>query len=532
MKGYTWRISLILIFIIASCVYLTPTLVDTLPKWWSGLLPKDKIHLGLDLQGGTHLVMEVETQKAVEGSLDLIATDLEDSLTAQNLRFKKIGRLGGDKVQLTLYDRGSADKVQALIKKKYPDLEALPVFDEGGFVNMQLRINEKEAQVRKDRAVAQALETIRNRIDQFGVSEPVIQREGLNNIVVQLPGIKDPKRAIELIGKTARLEFKLVDETVNAATATAGSLPEDDELLFEKRTDPQTGAVSETPLVVKKKAIITGELLTDAQIRIDSQYNQPYVAIEFNSTGARLFDQVTAANVGKRFAIVLDSNIYSAPVIRERISGGSAQISGSFTEKEAADLAIVLRAGSLPAPVKILQNVTVGPSLGRDSIHKGLMAGLIGVLLVVSFMAMYYKLSGMVANLGMVLNILFLMGALSALGATLTLPGIAAIVLLVGMSVDSNVLIFERIREELRLGKTPHAALDAGYDKAFLTIMDSHVTALITAAVLFQFGTGPVKGFAVSLSLGIIINLFTSLVATKVLFDAFLDRVHVKRLSV
>ncbi|QXE92182.1 protein translocase subunit SecD [Geomonas subterranea] len=532
MKGYTWRISLILIFIIASCVYLTPTLVDTLPKWWSGLLPKDKIHLGLDLQGGTHLVMEVETQKAVEGSLDLIATDLEDSLTSQNLRFKKIGRLGGDKVQLTLYDRGSADKVQALIKKKYPDLETLPVFDEGGFVNMQLRINEKEAQVRKDRAVAQALETIRNRIDQFGVSEPVIQREGLNNIVVQLPGIKDPKRAIELIGKTARLEFKLVDESVNAATAAAGSLPEDDELLFEKRTDPQTGAVSETPLVVKKKAIITGELLTDAQIRIDSQYNQPYVAIEFNSTGARLFDQVTAANVGKRFAIVLDSNIYSAPVIRERISGGSAQISGSFTEKEAADLAIVLRAGSLPAPVKILQNVTVGPSLGRDSIHKGLMAGLIGVLLVVSFMALYYKLSGMVANLGMVLNILFLMGALSALGATLTLPGIAAIVLLVGMSVDSNVLIFERIREELRLGKTPHAALDAGYDKAFLTIMDSHVTALITAAVLFQFGTGPVKGFAVSLSLGIIINLFTSLVATKVLFDAFLDRVHVKRLSV
>jgi preprotein translocase subunit SecD len=531
-KGYTWRISLIVLFIVASSIYLVPTLVTTLPSWWGGVLPKDKIHLGLDLQGGTHLVMEVETQKAVEGSLDLIATDLEDSLTSQNLRFKKIGKLGGDKVQLTLYDRGSADTVTKLVKKKYPDLEVLPAFDEGGFVNMQLRINEKEAQVRKDRAVAQALETIRNRIDQFGVSEPIIAREGLNHIVVQLPGIKDPKRAIELIGKTARLEFKLVDETVNAATATAGSIPEDDELLVEKRTDAQTGAVSETPLVLKKKAIITGDLLTDAQIRIDSQYNQPYVAIEFNSTGARLFDQVTAANVGKRFAIVLDNNIYSAPVIRERISGGSAQISGSFTEKEAADLAIVLRAGSLPAPVKILQNVTVGPSLGADSIRKGLMAGLIGVALVVVFMGIYYKLSGMVANLGMVLNIVYLMGALAALGATLTLPGIAAIVLLVGMSVDSNVLIFERIREELKLGKTPHAALDAGYDKAFLTIMDSHVTALITAAVLFQFGTGPVKGFAVSLSLGIIINLFTSLLATRVLFDAFLDRVHVKRLSI
>uniref|UniRef100_C6E6J7 Protein translocase subunit SecD n=1 Tax=Geobacter sp. (strain M21) TaxID=443144 RepID=C6E6J7_GEOSM len=532
MKGYTWRISLILLFIIASFVYLTPTLVDTLPSWWSGLLPKDKIHLGLDLQGGTHLVMGVETEKAVEGSLDLIATDLEDSLTQQNLRYKNILRVGNDKVQLTLYDRVSADAAQALIKKKYPDMQILPATDEGGFIGMQIRIDEKEAQLRKDRAVAQALETIRNRIDQFGVSEPVIQREGLTNIVVQLPGIKDPKRAIDLIGKTARLEFKLVDETINAATATASSIPADDELLYEKNTDPATGAVSETPIVVKKKAIITGDLLTDAQIRIDSQYNQPYVAIDFNSTGARLFDQVTAANVGKRFAIVLDSNVYSAPVIRERISGGSAQISGSFTEKEAADLAIVLRAGSLPAPVKILQNVTVGPSLGKDSIRKGLMAGLIGVALVVSFMAIYYKLCGMVANFGMVLNILFLMGALSALGATLTLPGIAAIVLLVGMSVDSNVLIFERIREELRLGKTPHAAVDSGYDKAFLTIMDSHVTALITAAVLFQFGTGPVKGFAVSLSLGIIINLFTSLVTTRVIFDAYLERANVKRLSI
>jgi len=349
---------------------------------------------------------------------------------------------------------------------------------------------------------------------------------------VQLPGIKDPKRAIELIGKTARLEFKLVDENINAATATPSSLPEDDELLMEKKVDPTTGAVTEIPLVVKKKAMITGELLTDAQVRIDSQFNQPYVAIEFNSTGAKLFDQVTAANVGKRFAIVLDNNIYSAPVIRERISGGSAQISGSFTDKEAADLAIILRAGSLPAPVKIIQNVTVGPSLGQDSIHKGLMAGLVGVVLVIIFMVIYYKLAGLVANFGMVLNVIYLMGSLAALGATLTLPGIAAIVLLIGMSVDANVLIFERIREELKLGKTPMAGLAAGYDKAFLTIMDSHVTTLITAAVLFQFGTGPVKGFAVSLSLGIIINLFTSLVATRVIFDLVLGRSGVKRISI
>jgi len=531
-KGFNWRFLLIVAFLLLSVVYMTPTLVSKLPSWWSGILPKEKIHLGLDLQGGSHLVMEVDTPKAVEGALDLIATDLEDSLTAQTLRFKRIARDGGDKVKLTFYDKATAETVQAMIKKKYPEMDLLPQFEEGGFSVIQIRMNEKVASDRKDKSVSQALETIRNRIDQFGVSEPSIAREGLTNIVVQLPGIKDPKRAIELIGKTARLEFKLVDENVNPALATPGSIPEDDELLMEKRTDPTTGAVTEIPLVVKKKAIITGDLLTDAQVRIDSQFNQPYVSIDFNSTGARLFDQVTAANVGKRFAIVLDNTIYSAPVIRERISGGSAQISGSFTDKDAADLSIVLRAGSLPAPVKIVQNVTVGPSLGQDSINKGLMAGMIGVLLVVVFMTVYYKVCGLVANYGMVLNIIFLMGALAALGATLTLPGIAAIVLLIGMSVDSNVLIFERIREELRLGKPPKAAVDAGYDKAFLTIMDSHVTTLITAAVLFQFGTGPVKGFAVSLSLGIIINLFTSLVATKVVFDFALNRMNVKRMSI
>ncbi len=528
-KGTGWRISLISIFVVLSFLYLTPTLASKLPSWWGNLLPKDKIHLGLDLQGGTHLVMEVDTQKAVEGTLDLVATDLEDTLNNKNLRFKHISRNGSDKVSLVLYEKGTAETVQKLIKDKYPTYEQSPIFDEGGFVGLTLRVNEKDAKDRKDKAVQQALETIRNRIDQFGVSEPTIQREGIDHIVVQLPGIKDPQRAIELIGRTARLDFKMVREDISP---TSGTIPDDAELLKEKTVDPATGAVTEIPIVVQKKPMITGDLLTDAQVRIDSQFNQPYVGIEFNSLGAKLFDQVTAANVGKRFAIVLDNNIHSAPVIRERISGGSAQISGNFTEKTAADLAIVLRAGALPAPVKIIQNVTVGPSLGQDSINKGLYAGLIGVLLVVVFMAIYYKLSGMIANLGMVLNIVYLMGALAALGATLTLPGIAAIVLLVGMSVDSNVIIFERIREELKLGKSPKSALDAGYDKAFLTIMDSHITTLITAAVLFQFGTGPVKGFAVSLSLGVIINLFTSLIGTKVTFDLFLHKGKAKKMSI
>ena len=528
-NGTGWRISLIGIFILLSFLYLTPTLVTTLPSWWKGLLPKDKIHLGLDLQGGTHLVLEVDTQKAVEGTLDIVATDLEDTLNSKNLRFKRIARTGSDKVSLVVYEKGTAESVQKLVKDKYPGYEQSPAHDEGGFVAFDLRINDKDAQDRKDKSVQQALETIRNRIDQFGVSEPTIQREGINHIVVQLPGIKDPQRAIDLIGKTARLEFKMVREDIPPSSA---SIPEDAELLKERIVDQTTGAVNEIPYVLQKKSLITGDLLTDAQVRIDSQFNQPYVAIEFNSLGAKLFDQATAANVGKRFAIVLDNNIYSAPVIRERISGGSAQISGSFTEKTAADLAIILRAGALPAPVKIIQNVTVGPSLGQDSINKGLYAGLIGVLLVIVFMTVYYRLSGLIANWGMVLNVLFLMGALSALGATLTLPGIAAIVLLIGMSVDSNVLIFERVREELKLGKTPKAALDAGYDKAFMTVMDSHITTLITAAVLFQFGTGPVKGFAVSLSLGVMINLFTSLIGTKVIFDLALHKGNIKKLSI
>ncbi len=526
-KDLAWRMSLVFAFTFLSLFFLTPTLFTQLPGWWKGYMPKDKISLGLDLQGGTHLVLEVETQKALEGYLDLIAGDLEETVRSQNIHMKKISREGIDKVQVVLYDKSSAEAVRNLIVKKYPDFEATSTIEKDGFVNMSINLNEKAAQDKKDKSVAQALETIRNRIDQFGVSEPAIQREGINHIVIQLPGIKDANRAIELIGKTARLEFKLVHEGASSEAA-----PEDTEILMEKRVNSSTGSVTETPLVINKKAIITGDLLTGAQVRIDSQFNKPYVSIDFNSTGARLFDQITATNIGKRFAIILDNTVYSAPVIQERISGGSAQISGSFDEKEAADLAIVLRAGSLPAPVKIIQNVTVGPSLGQDSINKGLLASVVGVALVAVFMMLYYRLSGLVANIGMVLNVVYLLGALAALGATLTLPGIAAIVLLIGMSVDSNVLIFERVKEEIKLGKSAWTSLNAGYDKAFMTIMDSHVTTLITAAVLFQFGTGPVKGFAVSLSLGIIINLFTSLLATKAVFDVVFNRFKVKTLSI
>lgn len=525
LKENKGRIALILLFISLSVVYLLPTLAGNLPSWWKGVLPQDKISLGLDLQGGSHLVMEVETDAAVRSYLDRIATDLEDTLHDKKVPFQKIQRAGEDSVLLSLYEGEALGNVHNIVAKSYPELKSDSSSSEG---LIKFRVPEQKVLEIRDRAVSQALETIRNRIDQFGVAEPVVQREGESHITVQLPGIKDPQRAIDLIGKTALLEFKLADENVDPA---ANPLPEDVEILQQNPVDSVLTEVSRTSLAVKKRAVITGDLLKDAQVRLDPQNNHPIVVIDFNEVGARIFEQVTASNVGKRLAIVLDDTIYSAPVIREGISGGSAQIFGSFTEKNASDLAIVLRAGSLPAPVKVIQNVTVGPSLGADSIQMGLLAGAVGVLLVVSFMAVYYRFAGMVANAGMVLNILFLMGALAALGATLTLPGIAAIVLLVGMSVDSNVLIFERVKEELRLGKKMKASVDAGYDKAFLSIMDSHVTALITAAVLFQFGTGPVKGFAVSLSLGVLINLFTALVATRVIFDGILTRSRLKNSS-
>ena len=378
----------------------------------------------------------------------------------------------------------------------------------------------------------QALETIRNRIDQFGVAEPTIQRQGSRNIVVQLPGIKDAERAIQLIGKTARLEFRLVDEQHSVDEALKGRVPEGSEVLYERKVNKQTGEVSRIPLLLKKQAILTGDALTNAEVKIGSQFNEPYVSIEFDREGARRFERITAENVGKRLAIVLDNSVYSAPVIRERISGGQAQITGSFTIEEARDLAIVLRAGALPAPVRIEYESIVGPSLGQDSIRQGLRAGLIGSMIVVLFMLIYYRLSGLVANVALALNILLLLAGLGYFHATLTLPGIAGIVLTLGMAVDANVLIFERIREEARLGKPPRAAIDAGFARAWSAILDGNVTTLIAAVMLFQFGTGPIKGFAVTLSLGLIANLFTAVFVCKVIFDSALAFRPIQRLSI
>ena len=529
-KSTQMRGGLVLLCLVLALFSLAPTFTDNLPAWW--LDSVNPIHRGLDLQGGMHLVLAVDVDKAVESRVDTLIDQTESLLREKDTVYKRIERRQGDRLVVIVYDEEAGTQVDSLMEENYPSLERETFPASGGFIEKHYRLSDTEIDNTRDYAVRQALETMRNRVDEFGVSEPTLQRQSGNRILIQLPGVKDPDRAIALIGKTARLEFKMVVEDANIQDAVAGKLEPGTRLLYENNVNRSTGVVTETPVVVYDKTALTGDLLADANVRIDTRFNEPYVAIDFNSVGAKRFDQITAANVGKRMAIVLDDTVYSAPVIRERIAGGSAQISGSFTSQEATDLAIVLRAGSLPAPVSIMENRTVGPSLGFDSISKGIKSVIVGGILVVIAMVIYYQLSGVVAVIALVLNLIFISALLALLGATLTLPGIAGIVLTVGMAVDANVLIFERIREELRLGKAPKLALDVGYSKAFLTIIDANLTTLLAALVLFQFGTGPVKGFAVTLSIGIVASLFTAIFVSRVIFNLFLDSRAVKRLSI
>jgi preprotein translocase subunit SecD len=547
MKRVGGRLMLLSLVIVVSLVFFVPSyrpLYQALPDWARKLLPDKGITLGLDLQGGIHLVMEVDEDRAVEIAVDRTVTSLQDLLIEKKIPVESIKRTGLSQITINFQNSELKDQIKKLI-------DDYPTFTEtesaGSTNNLVWDLREAEIKRIKDSAINQALETIRNRIDQFGVAEPLVQRQGLKQIVVQLPGIKDPKRAKDLIKETALLEFKMLDEDnqlkldlparvpkdreAEVLKQAEAKLPEGDQILFERGIEKDTGREYRIPYVVKKRVMLTGDVLSDARVAI-GQFNDPYVSITFDSKGGREFDRITGENVKKRMAIVLDNSIYSAPVIQERITGGRAQITGTFSTQEANDLAIVLRAGALPAPLKIIQDLTVGPSLGQDSIDKGVRATLIAGAMVVVFMITYYKLSGLIADFALILNLLCLIGALSALNATLTLPGIAGIVLTIGMGVDSNVLIFERIREELRQGKPVRLAVDGGYEKALLTIVDSHVTTLITGVALFLFGTGPIKGFAVTLCLGIAINLFTALVGTKVVFDVMNQRQKVEQLSI
>jgi preprotein translocase subunit SecD len=525
LKNFSWKPVLVIGVIVAAIIYILPSLK---PALW----PHKQINLGLDLQGGMHLVLEVDTEKALESTVERISQEIREELRKERIHNVSIDRVEATKIMARIKKDDSMEKFRALMDDQFRDLRELSSKKVDGVQTIMMDIPDSDADRIEKLAVDQALETIRNRIDQFGVAEPDIRRQGANRILIQLPGIKDTQRAKDLIGKTALLEFKLVDDTHSLDSALKGDVPPGLEILYQVDEDPQTHRTTKRPYLLKKRTLLTGQYLTDAKVQIDSRFNEPYVSINFDKKGARIFERITGDNVNKQLAIVLDNNVYSAPTIQEKIAGGQARITGRFTTEEARDLAIILRAGALPAPVKILEERTVGPSLGADSIHKGLLSMVIGGLLVVLFMVIYYKSAGLIADVALLLNILLIGAGLAAFQATLTLPGIAGIILTIGMAVDANVIIFERIREEIALGRTPRASIDAGYDRATLTILDANVTTLIAAMVLFQFGTGPVKGFAVTLSLGVVASMFTALILSRMIFDFILMNRKVKTLSI
>ncbi len=552
------KISALFFLIILSIVTIIPSFYASTPDWWKKYMAPEGLRLGLDLQGGMHLVLQVNLDKAEEDSLELAATELKDSLQEQSISAVRTKSAPGT-IIFTLPNSSAVDTVNRVVKDSFPNINVKVDAKEGSFPKITITLQDSEIDFIRTHAVEQSLEIIRNRIDQFGVAEPVIIRQGEAEIVVQLPGVKDPKRALKLLGETAQLEFKRVadgaglnigllaeeirvagqwdgewssvEEVEKLNRALQNRLPKDTKIYIEKDTDSQTGKEIIRPILLEEKILMTGEMVKNAQVRISNQFNEPYVSIDFTSKGGKVFAKLTEANVGKRMAIVLDNVVRSAPVIREKILGGSAQISGSFTHEDAADLAIVLRVGALPAPVDIIQNMTVGASLGQDSINKGMTAGVFGAIIILGFMAIYYRLSGIIANSALILNIIFLFTGLAILNATLTLPGIAGIILSIGMAVDANVLIFERMREEYNLGKSVKSSVDGGFAKAFWTIVDSQVTTLITAMALFMFGTGPIKGFAVTLSLGIIFNLFTALFCSRLIFDTLYSARSLKKLA-
>ena len=523
MKPFTFKSVSIIGVILAAIVFLLPTFLNT----W----PHKKINLGLDLQGGMHLVLEVQNIKAVEVEIERTIQEIKKQLRKDGVKHLGISRLTDNSILAKFPVGDNKSAFETVLSRNFENLIIQKPHTDNNIVSFKLALPEKEIENLKKMATEQALETIRNRIDEFGVSEPDIRIQGKNRILLQLPGIKDPDRAKDLIGKTAQLTFQIVDDEADVGSALNGTPPVGDEILYQTKYEAGSSVPIKTPFLIKKRVLLDGSLLTDARVEFD-QFQQPQIGIEFSRKGARIFDRITGENINKRLAIVLDKTVYSAPVIQDRIAGGKARITGSFTLDDAKDLAIALRAGSLPAPVKIIEERTVGPTLGADSIRTGLISMMVGGFLVILFMVIYYKNAGLIADLALLINIILIGGGLAAFQATLTLPGIAGIILTIGMAVDANVIIFERIREELKSGKTALASVHAGFDRAALTILDANVTTLIAALVLYQFGTSSIKGFAVTLCLGIIASLFTALVVSKGIFNFVLKNKPSKKLSI
>ncbi len=511
-----WQIVLAVAAVAFAVVYSAPNFLPS-----SSWLPGDPVRLGLDLQGGSHLLLRVDSDVVLTERLESVLDEIRTRYRSAGIGYTNIGveqRMGG----LTLTDPAQAEQAELLAEEAEATLEI--EVDNSGRLTFRLEADaEKELRIS---ALSQSQEVIRRRIDETGTNEPTIQRQGDDRILVQLPGVDDPERIKRLLGQTAKMNFRMVDETASIPEALSGRVPPGSELLFE-----ENGTEQGIPIVVRRRVGVSGDNLVGAAPVID-QNNQPVVTIRFDAAGARRFGDLTTENVGRRFAIVLDGRVISAPVIREPIPGGSGQISGNFTFESASDLALLLRAGALPAPLVILEERTVGPSLGRDSIAAGSLAGQVALLLVMVYMIAVYRLFGLAANVALGVNIALLLAILSALGATLTLPGIAGIALTIGMAVDANVLIFERIREETRRGRSPVSAIDTGYRQALRAIIDANVTTLIAALVLFQMGSGPIRGFAVTLAVGVFTTMFCSLVISRLLVLAWLHRTRPKILTI
>lgn len=517
-----WQIGFVIAVVVLGVLYALPNFVSKdslagLPDW----LPHRQVNLGLDLQGGSHLLLEVDLQAVVQEDMEALVDDVRVALRGARLGYTGLGAREG-RVRFALRDAAQADQAQALIEDIQPGL----VVDHDAQGRFQVAYDDDAREERLKQTVEQSIEIVRRRLDETGTREPTIQRQGDDRILVQLPGVDDPERIKDLLGKTAKLTFHMVDHDADLAAAQRGRVPPGSMLVDRAETDRQPGQPDQ--LVVQRRVSVGGETLEDSKPRfVEGQW---VVTFTFDPRGAKRFADVTSNNVGRQLAILLDDEVVSAPVIRSPIVGGSGQIEGNFTVETANDLSILLRAGALPAPLTVIEERSVGPGLGADSIAAGKLAAIIGLVLVVVVMVVFYGRFGLMADAALLINMLLILAALSVLQATLTLPGIAGIVLTVGMAVDANVLVFERIREELRNGRTPISAVDQGYRLATRTIIDANLTTFIAAALLFQFGSGPVKGFAVTLAIGLLTSMFSAIMLTRVIVALWLRRTRPSRL--
>jgi preprotein translocase subunit SecD len=479
-------------------------LVSRSPAWLTAL-HASPMYLGLDLRGGVHFMLQVDMQAALTQRVESLAGDLRSIMREKDIRHGGISR-NGQSIEIRLRDAQQQDAANKLITEQFADLQAREV-NNGTEFSLVVSIKPEAARKVQDQALKQNITTLHNRINELGVAEPVIQQQGLDRIVVQLPGVQDTAKAKDILGRTATLEVRMVDESTEARAAeqAGGIVPFGAERYMER---------DGRPLIVKKQVVLTGDNLTDAQPGFDGQTQEPVVNLTLDAKGARIFKDVTRDNVGKRMAIILfekgKGEVVTAPVIRAEIGGGRVQISGRMTTAEANDTALLLRAGSLAAPMEIIEERTIGPSLGAENIAKGFNSVTWGFLVIVAFMVIYYAMFGLFSGIALGVNLLFLVAILSMLQATLTLPGMAAMALALGMAIDSNVLINERVREELRNGVSPQAAIHAGYDRAWATIFDSNITTLIAGVALLAFGSGPVRGFAVVHCIGILTSMFSA----------------------